>query len=125
VAESIAMSRYNTVVLSFGYGEIDEPDDGESWSRDCEPLRQVNTWLTEQGCDPLEDLAGGWLGMNVCLFGCCGNRLEAEEFCEFVQGLNWRTIEDVRVLYWEEEAETFTMIEFPIKGRKRRPRNRR
>lgn len=117
------MSRYNTVVLSFGHGEIDEPEGEEEWSRDCEPLGQVNAWLAEKGYDPLEDLAGGWLGQNVCLFGGCYNHLLAEEFCELVQGLKWHAIEDVRVLFWDEEDETFTMIPFPLKRRGRHPRN--
>jgi hypothetical protein len=107
------MSRYNTVVLSFGDGEIDYPEEEDYLPRDCEPLRQINAWLNKQGYDPLEDLAGGWLGMNVCLFGGCYNHLYADEFCEAVQGLAWRTIENVRVLYWDEEDETFTNILVP------------
>lgn len=115
------MSRYNTVVLSFGYGEIDDPKDDEEWLRDCEPLRGVNAWLVEQDYEPLIDLAGGWLGMNVCLFGGCYNHLDGDEFREVVRGLHWRSIEQVRIQYWDEEDETFTMIEFLPKARRRRP----
>lgn len=73
----------------------------------------------------MEDLAGGWLGQNVCLFGGCYNHfIPHEEFCEMIQSLPWRCLSDVRLLFWDEEDETFTTIEFPMKrpkGRKRKP----
>ena len=124
------MSRYNSVVLSFGDGELDEVDHPElgEWTRDCEPIRQVNAWLKEQGYeDPLEDIGGGWLLRNACLFGGCYNKLCSSEFSEMVQRIEWRNIEHVRILFWDEEDETFTLIPFPLdtpkrsRGRARNP----
>ena len=43
------MSRYNTIILSFGYGEIPEPEVDEEWVRDCEPLRLGNAWIKDNG----------------------------------------------------------------------------
>ena len=75
----------------------------------------MNRWLKKRNYDPLEDIAGGWLGQNVCLFGGCYNKLDAEEFCKAVRKAKWRKLGDVRVLFWDEEDETFTLIPFPPK----------
>jgi hypothetical protein len=103
------MSWYNTFVVSFSCGEFE----GEKPSKNFAPLKKINSWLKQQGYDdPLLDLTEGYLGSNAILFGGCYNRLDAGAFFDCVGSQPWRYPDDLQVLFWDENASKFTVIEF-------------
>jgi len=110
------MSRYYTIVLSFSDEEF-EKFEGEEYQppdlRDCEPLRKIDAWLKRRHYEPLLCLSGS-LCSNAVLYGGTYNKLDFEKLFNFVQGLKWHSIGDVRILFWDEEDSTFSVIEFPL-----------
>ena len=41
-----------------------------------------------------------------------GDRLDITAFCEHVAVQRWQTLEDVQVMYWDDNSSKFTVIEF-------------
>ena len=107
------MSWYNTVVLSFGSHEFE--DEKNPARQTCAPLRAINARLKQIGYDALTNLnpyRPGKLASNVVLFGVTGDRLDVAAFCEHVAAQRWQTLEDVQVLFWDDNSSKFTVIEF-------------
>jgi len=107
------MSRYKSVVLSFNSDELEGDFYSQLSFKDCEPLRKIDAWLKRRGYDPLAPFRPS-LGSNAILFGGCYNKLDIDKFCKFVQKLNWGSLEDVQILYWDEEDSKFSVIGFPL-----------
>ena len=106
------MSWYNTVVLSFSCAEWD--DETSFPPKSFNPLRTINKWLKQQTYAPLANLTKlGDLGSNAVLFGGCYNHMDIEAFCQLVQSVEWRNIEDVQILFWSDNDVKFSVITFP------------
>jgi len=105
------MSWYNTIVISFSCNEWEE--ETLKPPKNFKPLKDINRWLKQRKFDPLTDLtARKTLGSNAVLYGVCGNFLDVEEFCEFIQTLKWRSLEDVQLLFWDDNDVKFSVIGF-------------
>jgi hypothetical protein len=104
------VSWYNTVVVSFSSDEFD----GDEPPLDFGPLRKINAWLKRRKFRPLSDLNRGKLGSNAILFGGCFDYLDVNQFCVCVGRQKWRHIEDVQILFWDDNASKFSVIEFPL-----------
>src|SRR5688572_24172259 len=127
------MSWYNTVVLSFGAHEFE--DENNPANQTCAPLRAINARLRKIGHDRLTNLnpwKPGKLASNVVLFGVTGDGLDVTAFCEHVAVQRWQTLDDVQVMYWDDNSSKFAVIEFREerqrgkhgKAKKRRARSR-
>lgn len=106
------MSWYETVVLSFSCDEYEDEEDESC--HDCAGLRGVNAWLEQEGYSPLVDLNtfdGGELGSNAVLFGGCYNYLDVDRFLKVTWGQEWKHLQDVQVLWWDDNASRFTVIQ--------------
>lgn len=107
------MSWYNTVVLSFSSGEWDEET---LWPPPTfKPLKLINRWLKKSGLEPLCNMGKKCdLSSNAVLFGGSYDGLDLEEFCKMVAAIEWRYPDDVQMLYWGDDSDKFTVIEFPL-----------
>lgn len=108
------MSRYQSIVLSFDSDELEGDFESQLTFKDCGPLRKIDAWLKRQGYeDLLRDLGESTLASNAVLFGGCYNKLDIDAFCACVQRQKWKSLEDVQLLFWDEESSKFELITFP------------
>ena len=107
------MSYHNTVILSFSNGEWDEET---MWPpKAFKPLKKINKWLSKHDFEPLVNLGKkGDLGSNAVLFGGTYNHLDVEAFCEVIEAIKWRDLDDVQMLYWSDQDSKFSVITFPL-----------
>jgi len=94
--------------------ESDENDD-EPEEIESESLRLVNEWLQERNHGHLVDLSAhafnaGNKAMQSAVFGGAFNKLEEEEFIEFVLRQSWVSPSDVQLLVKSESERRFTIF---------------
>jgi hypothetical protein len=105
------MSWYNSVVLSFACDEFEEK--GDETIETCQALRTINRWLKRHEYPPLENMnpqARGLLGSNAVLFGGCYNKLDVDAWVEVVAEQSWKSVADVQILLWDDNASAFEVI---------------
>ena len=112
------MSWVTNVLLLFSLDELFsddsiETDEFEMSDEPILPIRNINSWLKENGQSPLfnldEHIKGG-KSMEARVYGGAFNCLHIREFIQTVKMQVWKSPQTVQLLIQDAEDDRFAMI---------------
>jgi hypothetical protein len=101
------MSVVTNIILTFSSAE----EEGESEVYPA--LEPIQNFLERQPLKPVRECAGGYKTLEVEVWVCAANYLDAEEFAKTVYGAPWRYPGHVQLMLKEQDDVIFEVTTVP------------